>query len=119
MQDSGNILPTVPLPTERRIAIRVNKAAESALRNGHPWLFENAITKQSHAGTPGDLAVIFNKQREFLAIGLYDPMSVIRVRVLHHHKPAIIDQNWLERKIKPGFTNSKGPTKRDKCIPHY
>ncbi len=92
-------LPIIPLPADRRIALRVTPAAERALRKGHPWLFANALIKQSHEGQPGDLAVIFDSQRKFLAIGLYDPTSTIRVRVLQHHKPVLIDQLWIADKI--------------------
>ncbi|MCX6032180.1 MAG: class I SAM-dependent rRNA methyltransferase, partial [Chloroflexi bacterium] len=50
-------------------------------------------------GKPGDLAVIFDDYRRFLAIGLYDPTSPMRVRVLHHGAPAEIDRAWLADKL--------------------
>ena len=62
------------------MALRVSPAAERALRQGHPWLFDQAIRHQSHQGASGDLAVIFNRKRRFLAVGLYDPHASIRVR---------------------------------------
>ncbi len=62
--------------------MRVTPEAARAIKQGHPWLFESAITQQSFAGQPGDLAVIFDKKRRFLAIGLFDPHSPIRVRIL-------------------------------------
>ena len=99
MQGSSINLPPIPKPADRRIALRVTPAAERALRQGHPWLFANALTRQSHEGQPGDLAVIFDHQRKFIAIGLYDPTSIIRVRILQHHKPVTIDQQWLAEKI--------------------
>ena len=92
-------LPDIPSPAERRIALRVASAAERALRQGHPWLFDQAITSQSHKGKAGDLAVIFDKKRRFLAIGLYDPHSVIRVRILAQGKPALIDRTWFAGKL--------------------
>jgi len=100
MQNSAANLPPIPSPNNRRIALRITATAERSIRQGHPWLYENAITKQSHDGKPGDLAVIFDSQRRFLAIGLYDPTSMIRVRVLHHYKPTIIDRSWFAQKIK-------------------
>jgi 23S rRNA (cytosine1962-C5)-methyltransferase len=57
----------IPKPAKKRIALRVNAAAERSLRQGHPWIFENSITHQSHEGNPGDLAVIFDQKRRFLA----------------------------------------------------
>jgi 23S rRNA (cytosine1962-C5)-methyltransferase len=83
-------LDKLPRSSTRRIAVRVTREAERALRQGHPWLYESAIQHQSHPGQPGDLAVIFDHQRKFLAIGLYDPHSPIRVRILQQSKTAPI-----------------------------
>lgn len=94
------VLRNLPAPATQRIALRVTVKAERALRNGHPWLFEQAITSQSQAGKCGDLAVIFDRKSRFLAIGLYDPHSAIRVRVLQHTTPATIDAVWLRGKIQ-------------------
>lgn len=90
----------LPQANPRRIAIHVKASAQRAIRQGHPWLFDQAIRKQSHAGQSGDLAVIFDDQRRFLAIGLYDPDSPIRVRILHHHSPATIDEAWFRARIE-------------------
>lgn len=89
----------IPPPAPRRLALRVTAAAQRALRSGHPWLFDQAITAQSGEGRPGDLAVIFDDYRRFLAIGLYDPTSPLRVRVLQHGAPAAIDRAWLADKL--------------------
>ncbi|NLE45399.1 MAG: class I SAM-dependent rRNA methyltransferase [Chloroflexi bacterium] len=81
------------------IAIRVTGSAERALREGHPWVFADAIRKQSRSGQPGDLAVVFDRKGRFLAVGLYDPGSLIRVRVLQHLRPATIDRAWFVQRI--------------------
>jgi len=94
----------IPLPAQRRLALRVTPAAQRALRGGHPWLFEQGVTGQSGEGRPGDLAVIFDDRRRFLAIGLYDPTSPIRVRVLHHGAPATIDRAWLRDQLAASVT---------------
>lgn len=89
----------LPQPSQRRIALRVTPEAQHALRQGHPWLFDRAIAHQSHAGAPGDLAVVFDDRRRFLAIGLYDPTSPLRVRILQTGQPATIDETWLRERI--------------------
>ena len=96
---SSRILQHLPGPDRRRIALRVTPAAEGALRRGHPWLFDEAIRHQSHAGRPGDLAVVFDEQRRFLAIGLYDPDSSIRVRILQRGETAPINRDWFQNKL--------------------
>ena len=89
----------LPSPSTKRIAIRISAPAERALRQGHPWVFDQSITAQSHAGAPGDLAVIFDDKRRFLAVGLYDPTSAIRVRILQSRQPATIDTGWFLKKL--------------------
>jgi 23S rRNA (cytosine1962-C5)-methyltransferase len=89
----------IPPPDTRRISIHVTLNAERALRKGHPWLFERTIQKQSHNGKPGDLAVIFDKNRKFLAVGLYDPTSSIRVRVLAHRHSIPINQDFFKKTL--------------------
>jgi 23S rRNA (cytosine1962-C5)-methyltransferase len=90
----------LPTTSESRIALRVTPAAERALRAGHPWLFDQAIETQSHPGQPGDLAVVFDHRRKFLAIGLYDPLGFIRVRVLQHRIPAVIDPDFFAARLR-------------------
>jgi 23S rRNA (cytosine1962-C5)-methyltransferase len=97
--DFNASLSHLPGPNPKRIALRISPAAERALRQGHPWVFDRAITEQSHAGRPGDLAVIFDDRRRFLAVGLYDPTSPIRVRILQAHEPATIDVDWLKARL--------------------
>jgi len=89
----------LPRPGEKRLAVRVTPAAERALRQGHPWVFDQAVTSLTGQGRPGDLAVVFDSHRRFLAIGLYDPVSPIRVRILQHGSPETIDRGWLASRL--------------------
>lgn len=87
-----------------RIAIKVKPSVEKIIRKGHPWLFENGISKISHEGKAGDLAIIFdNKKNKFLAVGLYDPHSPIRVKILQANTTATIDKAWFETKIQTAY----------------
>lgn len=96
-------LDRLPGPAPKRIALGVTPQAERALRQGHPWLFDRSITRQSHTGASGDLAVIFDQDRKFLAVGLYDPDAVIRVRILQHRQPAAIDRTWFQQKLTAAY----------------
>ena len=93
-------LNAIPHPADRRLAVHVKPAAVRAIRAGHPWLFEDSIRRLSHEARAGDLAVIFDQDRDFLAVGLYDPTSIIRVRVLQANQPAPIDKAWLQATIR-------------------
>jgi 23S rRNA (cytosine1962-C5)-methyltransferase len=85
-----------PSPPEKipRLRLRVTATAETILRGGHPWLFAESIREQNRDGQAGELAVIFDRKDKFLAVGLFDPESPLRVRVLHAGKPVNIDEKW-------------------------
>ncbi len=89
-----DLLAGLPVPRERRLAVRVTNDARRQIQKGHPWLFEASITSSSGDGRAGDLAVVFDAERRFQAIGLYDPSSPIRVKVLHHGDPVKITPEW-------------------------
>lgn len=46
---------------------------------------------------------MFDDRRRFAAIGLYDPTSPIRVRILHHGDPVTIDANWWYDRVAASF----------------
>ncbi len=90
--------------TERRVAVRITKDALRRIRSGHPWLFDRSITSVSHEGAPGDLAVIFDDKRAFVGVGLLDPASPIRVRLLHVGRPRSVDAAFWADKIDTAVT---------------
>ena len=84
----------------RRLAVRLTADALRHVRAGHPWVYDGSIKSVSHDGEAGDLAVIFNDRREFAAIGLWDPHSPIRIRILHKGKPTQIDDGFWRTRLK-------------------
>jgi len=50
--------------------------------------------EQNRPGEAGELAVVYDRQDRFLALGLFDPDSPIRLRVLQARKPQTIDDAW-------------------------
>jgi 23S rRNA (cytosine1962-C5)-methyltransferase len=90
---------SLPQPSDARIAVRVSRPGLRAIRSGSPWLFDQAVESHKPTGSMGDLAVIFDEQRRFAAIGLWDPESPIRVKVLHVGKPVNIDASWWQEKM--------------------
>jgi len=82
-----------------RLRLRVTAVAETQLRGGHPWVYGDSIREQNRDGAPGELAVIYDRKDAFLAVGLFDPQSPIRVRVLHAGKPQTIDAAWWSARL--------------------
>ena len=90
----------IPSPSSNRIAIRVSREAERKILQGHPWLYENSILDQSFDGNSGDLAVVFDRNRKFVAIGIFDPFSTIRVRILQHRTPTPIGKTFFKKRFQ-------------------
>ncbi len=88
----------LPRPNAKRLAVRVTPDALRHIRSGHPWVYDHSVASTSHTGGMGDLAVVFDSERKFAAIGLWDPSSPIRLKVLHHGRPVTVDRAfWTAR----------------------
>ena len=94
--------------TRSTLRLRVTSAAETILRSGHPWLFADSVREQNREGEAGELAVVYDRKDEFLAIGLFVPDSPIRVRVLHAGKPLKIDAAWWAARLDAAVAKRGG-----------
>ncbi len=95
-------------PAAQRLRLRITSAAETAVRSGHPWVFSDSIHELNRAGQLGELAVIFDRKDRFLAVGLFDPDSPIRVRILHAGKPQTIDRAWWQQRLEQALARRRG-----------
>lgn len=88
----------------QRLAIKLSKKGERFVRSGHPWIFDKAITKISKEGFAGDIAIIYGtKSNKVIGVGLYDPHSPIRIKLLHHNGGATIDDSWIFSKVAEAY----------------
>ena len=78
------------------LRLRLTRGAEGHVRRGHPWIYADSIRTANRDGETGEPAVIFDRHDRFLAVGLFDGESPIRVRVLQVGKPQIVDRPWLQ-----------------------
>jgi len=79
-----------------RIILKENR--EAPVLRGHPWIFSGAIE-----GLEGDqetvgIADVLDNQKRWIARGLYNPKSQIRVRVLTWDREPI-DRDFFSRRI--------------------
>ena len=95
-------------PARTRLSLRLSPAAEKAVRSGHPWVFSGSVRQQNREGDTGELAVIYSRDDRFLALGLYDPASPLRVRILQAGKPATVDAGWWERRMQETLARREG-----------
>jgi len=90
--------------SENCISIILTQKALKAVKKSHPWVYAEGIEKQNKSGDSGDLAILYDSKRKFVAIGLYDPESPIRIRILHRGRPTTIDKEWLTSRIEEIFS---------------
>jgi 23S rRNA (cytosine1962-C5)-methyltransferase len=82
------------------ISVKLRPKAERMVKKHHPWVFEDSIIKQSTEANSGDVVVIYdNKKNKFLACGLYDPYSPIKIKLLQFVKPAKLDSDFFKSRI--------------------
>ena len=88
----------------KRHAAKVSIKAEKAIKKGHPWVFESSILKLDAIAKTGELAIIFDqKNNSFLAIGLIDLASPIRIKIIHALTPAKIDDSFWSKKLLTAY----------------
>lgn len=97
-----------------RIAFKVKKTAEKAILQGHPWVFQTSIAKQSKEGHTGDTAIIFDQRKnQFLALGLYESDSPIAIRIIHVGAPSKIGPELWRQKLQTALDKRSNLLKTD------
>ena len=94
---------TLSHPNKKPIRLKISRGLEKKIRNGHPWIFDYQITNQTDSREPPGLGVVYDSSNHFLALGLYDPESAIRLRVLQTGKPSTIDQNFFHQRLEKAW----------------
>ena len=61
---------------------------EKSANNRHPWIFSGAINRVEGDPSNGDVVDVWNNRARFVARGVYNEKSQIRVRLLtwNRHK---------------------------------
>ncbi len=98
------IIETHPIPI-KRLAAKLSPAGERSIKNKHPWIFSDSIVKITAGGAPGDLVIVYGyKKNKVVGIGLYDPKSPIRIKMIHHGGAIPIDIDFFRTKIQRAFS---------------
>ncbi len=92
-------LPPSLSPEQSPLILQVTAAAERQIRHGLPWLKPEDIRSENRTGQVGDWAIVLDRKRRHLAVGLYDPQGPVRVRCFPLDTPAPPDETWLSRQI--------------------
>ena len=83
-----------------KLKLKISKTLQSKIRKGYPWVRYFQVRNRNVRGDAGDLGVVYDADNRFLAVGLYDPYSVIRLRILHTGEPVAIDRTFFQKRLQ-------------------
>ncbi len=79
--------------------VRLGKNQDRRLRSGHPWVFSNEIESIEGEPAPGAEVLVVDHRETTVGVGLYNPQSLIAVRLFARHERAI-DTNLFRERIR-------------------
>ena len=86
------------------LAVKLSATGERSVRLKHPWIFTDSIKKINKTGNSGDIAIIFSHSKnKAIGVGLYDPDSPIRIKMIHFGSGATLNEEFFFQKIKNAF----------------
>ena len=86
--------------------VYLKQGRERPVLNGHPWIFSGAIERIEGAENDIGVADVFDCKINFLARGLYNPKSQIRLRLLTWQKEEI-DGEFFGRRLSAALAFRK------------
>ena len=78
----------------------LKQGKERSLLRRHPWVYDTAVHKVVGHPAAGDTVAVKNKDGRFLAWAAYSPKSTIRARVWSFREEDVIDERWLETRLR-------------------
>src|SRR5687767_11053505 len=84
------------------LQVYLKKDRDVPVQRGHPWIFSGAVESVEGSPDVAGVADIFDAKKNWLARGLYNQKSQIRVRVLTWQKEAI-DGDFFSRRLQQAF----------------
>ncbi len=82
-----------------RPSVQLNQNLDDVIRCGHPWLYADALNAHDDL-RDGTVVDVFNQDWEWIARGIYEPESPIRVRIWTLDEEEQVNNQLLEKRIK-------------------
>lgn len=79
--------------------VTLMRGKEQRVLTGHPWVFRGDITHADPDCKPGDVVTVLNARGHFLAKALYNPTSLITLRILSQEDEPI-DAAFIHQRVK-------------------
>ena len=84
----------------------------------HPWVFSGALERIEGEPQDGDIIALYTHDKSFVAWGLYNPNSQIRVRLYSWQEDEILDNDLWQKLLRVGVVlryNVLGYRELDAC----
>ncbi|MBB4285683.1 class I SAM-dependent rRNA methyltransferase [Roseospira goensis] len=96
--------PAAPTPPHPRV--RLLPGRSTRLRRGHPWVYSNevAMTAEAKALPPGTVVTVQDAGDEALATALFNPHSLIALRVIVDRPDAAVDTDLIAARLHRALT---------------
>ena len=88
--------------TSPRVYLKERRALPFFSR--HPWVFAGAIDRIEGEPKPAELVSLHASDGKFIACGLYNPHSQIRVRLYSWEEGEVLDANFWSRRLDSAIT---------------
>jgi len=73
---------------------------EKSANNRHPWIYSGSINRVEGDPSNGDVVDVWNNRARFVARGIYNEKSQIRVRLLTWNPNDLIDEEFWRRRLR-------------------
>lgn len=88
--------------TQDRAAVKLMQGGDRRALTGHPWIFSNEVVMDAEAKAlpPGEVVTVLRADGRALGIGLFNPRSLIAIRLLTRDAARAIDEVFLKRRLE-------------------
>ena len=87
-------------PRRREGTVRVQPEVARRVRDGHPWIFEDALLGRHLSMRVGEAVDVVETSGEFVGRALVDPESQLKLRVFSHHPEARLDAGGIRHAVQ-------------------
>lgn len=87
------------------LRVTLTARAESAVRQGHPWVFDQGVAGQSRVAKDGELVALYDRKDRLFGLGWWDSESAIQVRVFHVGARVVVNEAYWVQKLEDARTH--------------
>ena len=82
-------------PRVRAGTVRVSSEVARRIRDGHPWIFKDALQGRTLSVPEGRAVDVLDQNGNFLARALHDPTAGVPLRVFSHRRETAFDADFI------------------------